>query len=243
MSLRSSSLFMKAVMNDLTANFVDSERVRRYIDQGPTAFTPGHAGMLQMLGVLLGERVPENGQLLIIGAGGGLETRYLASVEAGWCFLGVDPARPMLDLAHAVAKPVAGDRLTLIEGTVEDVPVGLFDAATCVLVLGLVPDDGSKLALLQEVRRRLRPDAPFIVVDQCFDRSAPDFDMRLDRYAQYARRSGIDIETVASAKAAIGALQSMVTAGRNEDLLKEAGFHDVELFYLAMAWRGWVAYA
>ena len=230
-------------MNDLTANFIDPERVRRYVEQGPAAFAPGHAGMLQMIGVLFGERVPETGQLLVIGAGGGLEIRYLASVEAGWRFLGVDPAELMLDLAHAVASPIAGDRLTLIKGTVTDAPAGLFDAATCVLVLGLVPDDGSKLALLQEVRRRLEPDAPFVVIDQCLDCSAPDFELRLDRYARYARRSGVDAETVVGAKAAVGALQSMVTAGRNEELLREAGFHDVELFYLAMAWRGWVAYA
>ena len=230
-------------MNDLTANFTDPDRVRRYVEQGPAAFAPGHAGMLQMIGVLLAERVREAGQLLIVGAGGGLETRYLAGVEPTWRFLGVDPAGPMLDLARAVAGPTAGDRLTLIEGTVTDAPAGPFDAATCVLVLGLVPDDGSKLALLRDVRRRLRPGAPFVVVDQCLDRAAPDFELRLDRYARYAQRSNVDAETVANAKKAVGALHSMVTAERDEELLREAGFRGAELFYLAMAWRGWIAFA
>ena len=230
-------------MNDLTANFTDPDRVRRYVEQGPAAFAPGHAGMLQMIGVLLAERVREAGQLLIVGAGGGLETRYLAGVEPTWRFLGVDPAGPMLDLARAVAGPTAGDRLTLIEGTVTDAPAGPFDAATCVLVLGLVPDDGSKIALLRDVRRRLRPGAPFVVVDQCLDRAAPDFELRLDRYARYAQRSNVDAETVANAKKAVGALHSMVTAERDEELLREAGFRGAELFYLAMAWRGWIAYA
>ena len=40
-------------MSDLNTNFVDSERVKRYIEQGPPAFAPGHGGMLQMIGVLL----------------------------------------------------------------------------------------------------------------------------------------------------------------------------------------------
>ena len=230
-------------MNDLTANFTDPDRVRRYVEQGPAAFAPGHAGMLQMIGVLLAERVREAGQLLIVGVGGGLETRYLAGVEPTWRFLGVDPAEPMLDLARAVAGPTAGDRLTLIEGTVTDAPAGPFDAATCVLVLGLVPDDGSKLALLRDVRRRLRPGAPFVVVDQCLDRAAPDFELRLDRYARYAQRSNVDAATVANAKKAVGALHSMVTAERDEELLREAGFRGAELFYLAMAWRGWIAFA
>ena len=178
-------------MSEFNANFIDPERVTRYIEYGPPAFTPGHGGMLQMIGVLLAERMPEDGQALVVGAGGGLETRYLASLEPKWRFVGVDPASAMLELARAVAGPVADDRLTLIEGTVVDAPACPFDAATCILVLGLIADDGGKLALLREVRRRLEPDAPFILVDQCFDRSASDFGLRLARYANYALRSNV----------------------------------------------------
>ena len=230
-------------MSELNANFVDPERVNRYIEQGPPAFAPGHGGMLQMIGVLLAERMPDDGRLLVVGAGGGLETRYLAGIETGWRFVGVDPASAMLDLARATAGSVAGDRLELIEGTVLDAPAGPFDAATCILVMGLIPDDGSKLATLRGIRRRLKPAAPFILVDQCIDRSDPDFERRLDRYANYARRSGVDAATVAEARAAVGALESMVPARRNVQLLREAAFHDVEVFYVGFAWRGWVAYA
>ena len=168
-------------MTDLNANFVIPERVRQYVEKGPPAFTPGHAGLMQMIGVLLAERMPPEGAILVIGAGGGLETRYLASIEPAWRFVGVDPAKAMLDLARAMAGDAAGDRMTLIEGTVSDAPDGPFDAATCILVLGLVPDDGSKLDLLRQAHQRLSPGAPFILVDQCLDRSAPDFGRRLDR--------------------------------------------------------------
>lgn len=230
-------------MSELDANFVDPERVKLYTEKGPPAFAPGHAGMLQMIGVLLAETMPEEGQILVVGAGGGLETRYLAGIEPNWRFLGVDPAVPMIELARAVAGPMAGDRLTLIEGTVDDAPAGPFDAATCILVLGLIADDGAKQALLEQVRRRLAPDAPFILVDQCIDRSAPDFQRRLDRYADYARMSDVDAETITKAKAGVGSLESMVPHWRNEQLLREAGFHDAEVFYVGMAWRGWIAYA
>lgn len=230
-------------MSELTTNFVDPDRVKRYIEHGPPAFMPGHGGMLQMVGVLLAERMPPAAELLVVGAGGGLETRYLAGIEPRWRFVGVDPASAMLDLARAVAGPVAGDRLTLIEGTVRDAPAGLFDAATCILVLGLIADDGDKLNLLVEAHRRLKPDAPFILVDQCIDRSAPDLERRLARYAKYALRSNVDAGTVANAKTAVRKLESMVPAWRNEELLREAGFHDAEVYYVGMAWRGWVAYA
>ena len=230
-------------MSEFKANYVDPERLKSYTVKGPPAFAPGHAGMLQMTGVLLSERMPNDGKLLIVGAGGGLETSYLAGVGPGWRFVGVDPAGAMLDLARAVAGPVAGERLTLIEGTVLDAPAGPFDGGTCILVLGLLADDGGKLALLEEARHRLNPDAPFILIDQCIDRFAPDFQLRLDRYAEYARRSGVDADTVADAKAALGSSETIVPAWRNEELLREAGFHDLDVFYVGMAWRGWAAYA
>lgn len=213
------------------------------MEKGPPAFTPGHASLMQMIGVLLGETMPEDGTVLVVGAGGGLETRYLAGIEPQWRFVGVDPAGPMLDLARATAGEVAGNRMTLIEGTVIDAPKGPFDAATCILVLGLVPDDGGKLDLLCQTRGRLRAGAPLILVDQCLDRNAPDFPRRLDRYAAYALRSGVDGEVVARARAGVAALDSMATAHRNEQLLAEAGFASIELFYLGMVWRGWLAYA
>lgn len=231
------------VMSDLLENFVDPERVKQYVEVGPPAFAPGHGGLLQMIGVLLGEAMPDDGELLVVGAGGGLETRYLATVEDQWQFVGVDPAGAMLDLARAVAGPACGDRMTLIEGTVIDAPPGPFDGATCILVLGLIADDGSKLSTLQEVRRRLKPGAPFVLVDQCIDLSAPDASRRLDRYGRYALRSGVPADTVIKAKAAIGASTTMVPEWRDTELLEQAGFRDVELFYAGMAWKGWVAYA
>ena len=224
-------------------HFADPLNVTAYIDKGPPAFAPGHAGLLQMTGVLLDERAEQNGTILVVGAGGGLELRSLAAVSPGWRFIGVDPAPAMLELARVTAGPALGDRLRLIEGTVEDAPPGPFDAATCILVLGLLADDGAKRRTLQNVHRRLKPGAPFVLVDQCIDLSAPDAALRLDRYAAYARRSGVDAASVDRARDAVSRMTSMVPAWRNERLLVEAGFQDHEVFYVGMAWRGWVAYA
>jgi len=230
-------------MNAFQANFHDPERVARYIDNGPPAFVPGHAGMLQMTGVLLAERVPEDASVLVVGVGGGLETRYLAQFAPSWRFTGVDPAPAMLDLARAVAGPFAGERLTLIEGTIADAPSGPFDAATCILVLGVISDNGEKLATLEGIHQRLKRGAPLILVDQCIDPSATDRSLRLDRYAAYALASEIDPDVVIEARGAIEANTTMVAPSRNEHLLAQARFNDVEVFYVGLAWRGWLAYA
>ncbi len=230
-------------MRSFQAGFADPQFVNRYLNEGPPAFTPGHAGLLQMAWVLLAERVPEDGRVLVVGAGGGLDTRALAEGSPGWRFTGVDPSPEMLALARQTAGPAAGDRLELIEGSVEAAPAGPYDGATLICVLGLLADDGSKLALLRGLRDRLSRGAPLILVDQCMDRDGPDFPQRLNRYLAYARASGVRPETVANAEAMMRASVTLATAERDEALLAEAGFGGVEVFYRGLSWVGWVAYA
>ncbi|MCG8588079.1 MAG: class I SAM-dependent methyltransferase [Proteobacteria bacterium] len=230
-------------MSDFRAHFEDASFVSGYLRHGPPAFMPGHSGVLQMAGVLIRENASPDAHVLVVGAGGGLETRALAQLEPHFRFLGVDPAPRMLELAREVIGPEFSDRVDLLEGTADDAPLGPFDAATCILVLGLLPDDGSKHALLQAIRRRMKPRAPLILVDQCLDKAAADFEARLDRYASYARASGVDPQVVEQARAALAANPGLVASERNETLIEEAGFRDWEVFYVGMAWRGWLALA
>jgi tRNA (cmo5U34)-methyltransferase len=224
-------------------NFADPAFVARYVEKGPAAFMPGQPGVLQMAGVLLAERAPSDGHVLVVGAGGGLDTRALATMQPGWRFTGVDPAPKMLDLARHILGEETMRRVDLIEGGVEAAPEGPFDGATLILVLGLIPDDGSKLATLREIRRRLKPGAAFILVDRCDSPDSPLFDRNMDRYVAYAAASGVDPDTLKNAKASHRGNPGLATADRDEALLAEAGFRDIEAFYHAMNWHGWVAYA
>lgn len=70
-------------MTTNTLPYDDPEWVARYIHVRSPAFLPGHDGILQMTGLLLAERMPDNGCVLIVGAGGGLESRYLAGFAKG----------------------------------------------------------------------------------------------------------------------------------------------------------------
>lgn len=230
-------------MSDFRTRFEDDRFVDQYVQNGPPSFMPGHAGVLQMAGILIREHADDDAEVLVVGAGGGLDTRALALQHPSFRFVGVDPAPRMLGLACRVIGEAVSKRVRLIEGTVDDVPEQAFDAATCILVLGLLPDDGAKLALLEGVHRRLMPGAPLILVDQCLDRAAPDFERKLDRYAAYALASGVDREVVASARTALRSNAGLVAPERDEALIDEAGFRGREAFYTGMAWRGWLALA
>lgn len=221
--------------------FADPDFVARYVD-GPKRFVPGHDDMRRMAVQLLAEGVPERADILVIGAGGGLEIRAFADAQPGWRLTGVDPSTQMLDLARTVIAGAA-DRCALVEGTAETAPAGPFDGASCLLTLHLIPDDGSKLATLIAIRARLKPGAPLVVVDQCLDLASPDAARRLDRYIAFARSSGASEEDVAVACAWLRQSGRMVSRAREEALLHEAGFHDIDLFYAGLAWTGWAARA
>ncbi len=94
---------------------------------------------------------------------------------------------------------------------------------------------------LKEIHRRLKPDARLVVAHHSVPSGGAERWMA--RSAAFADRAGVDWEkAMASAAAWLGACPCF-PATEEEVLLCEAGFSDVELFYAAFSFRGWVATA
>ncbi|MEW4529498.1 class I SAM-dependent methyltransferase [Maioricimonas sp. JC845] len=224
----------------LTSAFSDAAAVARYAE-GPPRTVPGFADMHRMTTLLLAERVPENGRVLVVGAGGGLELLEFARRHPGWNFDGVDPSAEMIQLAAKTLGEFA-ERARLHHGFVNDAPEGPFDAATCLLTMHFVGEE-ERRRMVAEVHRRLRPGSPFVLVHLSFPQSDTERSTWLARYAEYAVSSGIAREDALRAVAAIDSQLSILTPGQDEAILCEAGFSNVSLFYAGFTFRGWVAYA
>lgn len=219
--------------------FSDPEAVAQYAERPPRA-VPGYVAMQCMTTVLLAERVPEEARVLVLGAGGGLELKMFAQAHPGWEFEGIDPAAEMLDLARRTLGPLAS-RAHLWQGYIDDAPDGPFDGATCLLTLHFLGVD-ERRRTIAEVRRRLKPGAPFVVAHFSLP---PDGNraLWLSRYSAFLTASGIELDQVTKARAAIDTQVHILTTAEDETLLKEAGFSNVSLFYAGFTFRGWVAYA
>ncbi|MDR7156700.1 hypothetical protein J2W40_003545 [Sphingobium xenophagum] len=91
---------------------------------------------------------------------------------------------------------------------------------------------------LKNIQRRLKPGARLVVAHH----SAPDgtAERWLARSAAFADRASIDWGKAVSSAEIAGRLP-LLSGAEEEDLLCEAGFSDVELFYAAFSFRGWVA--
>jgi len=202
---------------------------------------PGYDSLVAMTRILLAERVPADGRVLVVGAGGGVELEDFARAHAGWRFDGVDPSRPMLDLAAQRLGPLSS-RATLHEGFVQDAPTGPFDGASCLLTFHFVPRE-ERVPMAAEIRRRLKPGAPFVAAHLSIADGPGERDAWMRRYAAFLEASGVDPRHAAAGREKVQRELPILTPAQDEAMLREAGFNDVQLFYAAFAFRGWVASA
>lgn len=220
----------------LLSHFSDPEAVARYAE-GPVRLVPGFHDLQRMTGLLLAERVQDKGDVLVLGAGGGLELKAFAEMQPGWRFCGVDPSAQMLGLAERTLGSLAS-RVAFHAGYIDSAPAGPFDAATCLLTLHFIAEDERRRTVAQ-VHRRLRPGAPFVVAHHSFPQHDGEKTKWLARYAAFA---GVSAANAESTIAAMSERLPLLSPEQDEAILRDAGFADVALFYAGFTFKGWVGY-
>lgn len=216
----------------------DAQQAAKY-EQMVRMANVGYELVFELAAALLRVHLPETAHLLIVGAGGGMELQTFGPGNPRWQFTGVDPSAPMLTFAREKAERHGlTDRVRLVPGTVDDLPPDTtHDAATCIYVEHFLPDDGTKLRLLQGVARRLRHGAAFLLV-------APDRDTTerfRPAWEQYSATRGMPEEQRTMIADRHAASVTAVGAARLEELLREAGFRNIEPFYQGFNVKGWIA--
>lgn len=202
--------------------FADPQAIARYAE-GPRRNVPGYDSLLPMVRILLAERVPADGRVVVVGAGGGLELEDMAQAHPGWRLDGVDPSQPMLDLAaQRLESAGVSDRVALHHGYVQRAPAGPFDGATCLLTFHFVPRE-ERVPMVAVIRRRLKPGAPLVAAHMSVaDGEGPDGeggagerDLWLSRYAAFQVASGVAPEHAARARDKVAAELTVLTPEGN----------------------------
>lgn len=215
-------------------------RNRGYLE-GPPRQVPGFASLHHMVEMLLAERVPASAKILVHGAGGGLELRALAEAQSGWLFDGVDPSPDMLALAEDTVGPY-GARVSLHEGFIDKAPAGPFDGATSLLTFHFIPRE-ERRETLRQLHRRLKPGAPLALVHISFPQAEPERSQWIARHVAYGAPRGTDAAHLAAAREAIGTRLTILSPEEDEQMLRDAGFDGVRLFFAGLSFKGWIAYA
>lgn len=222
---------------DLMRPFTDPAVVGRYAKETPKK-VPGFADLQHMAMLLLAEHAPKEANILVLGAGGGLELKAFAEAQPNWRFVGIDPSKEMLDLASRILGPLAS-RVELCQGYVADAAPGPFDGATCLLTLHFLPKL-ERLHALQELKRRLKPGAPLVVAHHSCPQEG-ELQRWLTRSVAFANGPNADFARAAVSAKTMAQQLPILSVAEDEALLKEAGFSDIALFYAGFTFRGWVA--
>lgn len=218
------------------------QRAQRY-DDTVRKVIPGYETLHAMAQFLLEGMLGETAHLLVAGCGTGEEIERLAQVHPGWRFTGVDPAQPMLDrAAHRLRAKGLHDRAQLVCGKVSDLDASQkFDAATCLLVMHFLPDDGAKAQLLSGIAKHLKPGAPLLLADLHGTSDSPRYARMLAAWARWQLANDVDPVEVEKGLKHVAKDIHFVSETRLFKLLHQAGFAEVEHFHQAFLFGGWLA--
>lgn len=222
------------------SSFSDPKAIADYAENA-TRRVPGLNDVHRMAALLLAERTPLHGRVLVVGAGGGMELKFFAESFPDWHFDGVDPSAEMLSLAKTALGKLTS-RVQLHHGYIEAAPKGPFDAASCLLTLHFTTE-AERYRTLCEIHARLKPGGVFVAMHYSIAQNPAERELWLSRCAAFAISSGVDPEQARTAAAAIGKQLPILAPVQDEELMRKAGFSDINVFYTGLAFRGWVAYA
>ncbi|MFA6284592.1 MAG: methyltransferase domain-containing protein [Desulfurivibrionaceae bacterium] len=226
---------------DATKHF-DANRANVY-DSKIRRIVPGYEAMHDLSLSLLHSHFPSQAEILVAGAGTGQEAVSCAQANPSWRITGVDPTEKMLAVARIHVEDLnLYDRVQLHLGWVKDLRNELpFDAATSILVMQFIPDNGAKKEYLREISSRLKPGGKFIIIDLVGDNTSREFEVFLATWKARQLRLGEDAEEVEKDFAHIVRDIRFITEDRMNSLLQEAGFKNIHKFFQAYLFCGWVA--
>jgi tRNA (cmo5U34)-methyltransferase len=204
---------------------------------------PGYEVMHNMALSVLKANIREKANLLIVGAGSGMELVKFAQGNSQWQMLGVDPSSNMLSIAqNKIEEYGLSERIKLFTGYTHALDTtSLYDAATCILVMHFLSDDGSKLALLQNIAQRLKSSGTFILVDIFGEKGTQEFERMISIIKVYWEQMGITPEKRMEGLETIKKGVFPIPEIRVVELLQQAGFGNILRFYTGLWVGGWVA--
>jgi len=211
----------------------ENERATGY-NQFVETWIPNYHYFMDRLPKLLHETNRKD--LLVVGCGTGNEIERFIRAREHWEITGVDPSPDMVKQARL--KLQHHKNVKLIEGLVTDLDIEKkFGAATLLLVLHFLDDDGEKLNLLKEIAERLEPGAPFVMLDITGDENQMKKNLKILRLLL---PDGLDEEQVNSRLSRIENELFPVSEKRLSDLIVEAGFEPPLRFFQSATYMGWL---
>ncbi len=203
---------------------------------------PAYHTIYELTQHLLRDRLNKGAKILVAGAGTGKEIIDCSQNNPQWSFTGFDPAEPMLAIAKKkIASTSSENRISLIHGMIDDVAKKDFDAATSILVMQFLPDDGTKLNFLKGIYSKLKPGALLILVDLEGEIGSDEYNILNAAWKNQQLFVRGDNDRVRKEFDIREKEVHFIPQKRIESLLEEVGFYKAHKFFQAYLFGGYVA--
>lgn len=173
---------------------------------------------------------------MVVGCGTGNEIERFVQASEPWIITGIDPSVEMIKQANE--KFLTDKNVTLIEGLITDLIIEKkYNAATLLLVLHFLEDNGNKLNILNNIADRLVSGATFVILDITGDKNQIKQNLKILRLLLPA---GLEEEEINSRINRIENELYAVSEERLSELLQEAGFEKPVRFFQSSIYMGWL---
>ncbi len=185
----------------------------------------------------------EEGRILCVGAGTGLEILFLAERFPKARFVAVEPSGPMLEVCRRrIAEHQLEGRCEFFHGYVESLPgEGGFEAATSILVSHFILSPERRGAYFKAIAERLRPGGRLVSADLAFDTASPLYPEALALWLRLLKTAKVDPEQIEKFRAAYERDVALWPPEKVEALLAANGFSQPLRAFQTGLIHGWVA--
>jgi tRNA (cmo5U34)-methyltransferase len=222
-----------------TPSFFDEDVAKAY-DRRNQALAPISSNLHFLLQLVLAD-LPVDARVLCVGVGTGAEILSLATAYPGWSFVGVDPSAEMLAVGRRrLGEAGVMDRCELVQGYVEDAPLGPFDAVVSLLVAHFIKPAG-RPAFYAAIYDRLKSGGRFASAEISGDLDAPEFPAMLADWKQVQALMGATPQSLANLGGLMREALGVLSPQETERLWRAAGFALPIPFFQAFMIRGWHA--
>ncbi len=197
--------------------------------------------LYSLTGLLLAV-LPEDANVLCIGAGTGKEMLHLADAHPGWHFTGVDPSPDMLRICGEKLRQAGiSARCTLINGVIDDVPAGEnYHVVICMMVTHFIVEP-ARQEIYRQMAARLKQGGKLVIAEIAADMAADDFKQQLLSWTamhEVASQTTHDPEEI---RAQFNQRLRILPPAETELLMVKAGFNQPYHFFQALLIHAWIA--
>ncbi len=225
---------------DATQHFGDrhasiyDEKIRKVIR--------GYNEMHDLSYYLLKDNLPENAKILVSGIGTGHEAITYAENQKGWSIVGVDPTPEMVTSSkNKISQLGLDSKITVVKGRVENIKENNFDAATSILGIQFLKDNGDKENYLKSISKKLKKGGKLIVIDLEGQKHSEKFNMLLSAWKIHQYDTREDKDQIDKDFSHVDTDLQFIPEERIIELLKSSGFIKNYKFYQSYLFGGYIA--